>query len=628
MTPSTASRAEGRRAADPSSAATVETALSVSGLDLGVTGGRQILHDIGFELHPGRILALVGESGSGKTTAALACMSYLRPGLELRGGSITLHPGASRFHPDGAQLPELSSAQVRRLRGSTIAYVPQDPALSLNGSMRVGEQIAEVLRIHDYGDGPASRTARVAEVLEEVGMPSDAASQRRYPHQLSGGQQQRIGIAMAFATRPAVIILDEPTTGLDVATQDLVLDTVIDLTRRHDAAGLYITHDIAVVAQIADEVAVMLKGRIVEAGSAEQVLRAPTHDYTRRLVAAVPDLEGRKRIGGGLPVGQRGGAGAADAAQAPSDAPSGAGTAVGAPAALPWAQDADTTEDPAGTAAPSASTAEPETTALAEPRSEREATTPSSRPLLAVEDLSLSYGPKTVLDGLRLELHSGQTTMLLGESGSGKTTLARAIAGLSAASWTGQVLLDGEPLAETTRKRTAEQRRRIQYIFQSPFSSLNPRRTIGESLAVPLQMGGGMSSAQRREAVSVALDQVRLGRSYIDRRPGDLSGGERQRAAIARALVSAPSVLVCDEVTSALDVSVQAAVIELLREIQDETGMAMLFVTHNITLSRHIAHRLAVLQKGRIVDHGLTEDVLARPDSEYTRDLLDHVLTL
>ena len=590
MTPSTASRTEGRHAPDPSSAATVETALSVSGLDLGVTGGRQILHDIGFELHPGRILALVGESGSGKTTAALACMSHLRPGLELRGGSITLHPGASRFHPDGAQLADLSPGQVRRLRGSTIAYVPQDPALSLNGAMRVGEQIAEVLRIHDYGDGEASRRTRVAQVLEEVGMPSDAAAQRRYPHQLSGGQQQRIGIAMAFATRPAVIILDEPTTGLDVATQDLVLDTVTDLTRRHDAAGLYITHDIAVVAQIADEVAVMLKGRIVEAGSTEQVLRSPSHDYTRRLVAAVPDLEGRKRIGGGLPVAQR-------AASAPARA-------------LPWASEASSAAEPA-TAPSSGKAAEP-----------------PSRPLLAVEDLSLSYGSKTVLDGLRLELHSGQTTMLLGESGSGKTTLARAIAGLSAASWTGQVLLDGQPLVETTRKRTPEQRRRIQYIFQSPFSSLNPRRTIGESLAVPLRMGGGMSAAQRREAVSVALDQVRLGRSYIDRRPGDLSGGERQRAAIARALVSAPSVLVCDEVTSALDVSVQAAVIELLREIQDETGMAMLFVTHNITLSRHIAHRLAVLQKGRIVDHGLTEDVLARPDSEYTRDLLEHVLTL
>lgn len=557
MTPSTAT------AVAP---ATVETALSVRDLSIGVAGGAPILQDVTFDLRPGRILALVGESGSGKTTAALACLAHFRPGLELREGSVVLHEDASRFVPERTELTELSATQVRRLRGSTVAYVPQDPALSLNGSLRVGEQIAEVLRIHEFGDDAAQRRARVEEVLTEVGLPSDASYQRRYPHQLSGGQQQRIGIAMAFATRPAVIILDEPTTGLDVATQELVLRTVTDLTQRHDVAGLYITHDIAVVAQIADEVAVMLKGRIIETGSAQQVLRSPSHAYTRRLVEAVPDLQGHKRIGGGAPVDRRG-----EQAVASSSEPA---------------------------------------------------------PVLAVEDLSLAYGPTTVLDGLRLELRAGQTTMLLGESGSGKTTLARAIAGLSSARWSGQVLLDGESLAETTRRRAPEQRRRIQYIFQSPFSSLNPRRSIGESLEVPLRMTGGSSRAQRREAVATALDQVRLGRSYIDRRPGDLSGGERQRAAIARALVNAPSVLVCDEVTSALDVSVQASVIELLREIQDDTGMAMLFVTHNITLARHIAHRLAVLQKGRIVDHGPTGDVLAEPRSDYTRDLLSHVLTL
>lgn len=578
-------------------AAVVETALSVRDLSIGVIGGPAILQDVDFDLRPGRTLALVGESGSGKTTAALACLAHFRPGLELREGTVLLQEGASRFVPERTELTELSAARIRRLRGSTVAYVPQDPALSLNGSLRVGEQIAEVLRIHEFGDDAAQRRARVEEVLTEVGLPSDTAYQRRYPHQLSGGQQQRIGIAMAFATRPAVIILDEPTTGLDVATQELVLRTVTDLTQRHGVAGLYITHDIAVVAQIADEVAVMLKGRIIETGPAQQVLRSPSHAYTRRLVQAVPDLEGLKRIGGGDPVGRR----SASAASA-SDPSTAASTA---PPTAPWAAPAKAT----GSAAVSA--------------------TGSARgPVLAVEELSLSYGSATVLDGLRLELGSGQTTMLLGESGSGKTTLARAIAGLSSARWSGRVLLDGEPLAETTRRRTAEQRRRIQYIFQSPFSSLNPRRSIGESLEVPLRMTGGSSRAQRREAVATALDQVRLGRGYIDRRPGDLSGGERQRAAIARALVNAPSVLVCDEVTSALDVSVQASVIELLREIQDDTGMAMLFVTHNITLSRHVAHRLAVLQQGRIVDHGPTEEVLAHPRSDYTRDLLTHVLTL
>ncbi len=232
-----------------------------------------------------------------------------------------------------------------------------------------------------------------------------------------------------------------------------------------------------------------------------------------------------------------------------------------------------------------------------------------------------------ILDGINLDLVEGQTTMLLGESGSGKTTLSRSIAGLNAA-YTGEVLLEGNVLANGTRKRSNEDRRRIQYIFQSPFSSLNPRRSIGDSLEVPLEMSGGMSRKQRRAAVADALDAVRLGRSYINRRPGELSGGERQRAAVARALVNAPSVLVCDEITSALDVSVQASVIELLRELQRERGLAMLFVTHNIALARHVSHKLAVLEKGRLVDYGPTDHVLRNPQHDYTKSLLKHVPTL
>ncbi len=229
-------------------------------------------------------------------------MNHLRTGLELRGGSVQLHEGASRFFNQNMDLLTLSEKQVRKLRGGTIAYVPQDPALSLNGALRVGEQIHEVLRIHEFGRNGREREARVAEVLEEVGLPSTKKYQRRYPHQLSGGQQQRIGIAMAFACRPAVIILDEPTTGLDVATQDLVLKTVYQLTTKHDVAGLYITHDLAVVAQVANDVAVMLRGEIVERGPAEKVLYDPDHDYTKTLLAAVPDLQGERAMGGGPAV--------------------------------------------------------------------------------------------------------------------------------------------------------------------------------------------------------------------------------------------------------------------------------------------------------------------------------------
>ena len=593
--------------------ATVDTAITVSDLSLGVIGGDLILDGVGFDLHPGRILALVGESGSGKTTAALACMNHLRAGLEIRGGRIELQEGASRFYRQRTDLLRLPEKQMRRLRGGTIAYVPQDPALSLNGALTVGEQIHEVLRIHEFGKNSAERESRVAQVLQEVGLPHSKAYQRRYPHQLSGGQQQRIGLAMAFACRPAVIILDEPTTGLDVATQDLVLKTVYQLTTRHDVAGLYITHDLAVVAQVADEVAVMLRGEIVETGPARKVLYHPEHDYTRALLAAVPDLEGDRGMGGNPAVSPR------STVRAPWDH-SGEHTAEAKTAAEPEAAAAHRTATEAGPA-----TAQPRPAGHAEHRGRYRGQ--RGEPLVAVRDLRLSYGTTVVLDGIDLDLPEGETTMLLGESGSGKTTLSRSVAGLIGR-YAGEVRLNGEPLAHGTRERSNEQRRRIQYVFQSPFSSLNPRRTIGESITVPLEMAGGPKGPERRARVAEALDAVRLGRGYIDRRPGELSGGERQRAAVARALVNAPSVLVCDEITSALDVSVQASVIELLRDLQRERGLAMLFVTHNIALARHVSHKLAVLEKGRLVDYGPTDTVLRHPRHEYTRSLLDHVPTL
>lgn len=663
--------------------ATVDTAITVSHLDLGVIGGGLILDDVSFTLHPGRILALVGESGSGKTTAALACLNHLRAGLELRGGSVRLEEGASRFHRSSVDLLTLPEKKMRRLRGGTLAYVPQDPALSLNGSLRVGEQIHEVLRAHEFGRNAAERDARVTEVLSEVGLPGDRAYQRRFPHELSGGQQQRIGIAMAFACRPAVIILDEPTTGLDVATQSLVLKTIYQLTTKHDVAGLYITHDLAVVAQVANDVAVMLHGSIVEHGPAERVLHHPEHPYTRALLDAVPDMRGARDMGGGPSVSPevsvrapwddgRAAPGQAaapasvapaptadDDAAAPADAvaPAGARPAsdrAGAPevpdstaVSLPGAErssddhsgsgalragdDAGGEHEPTtgSTSAATTSGEHPGTGAVVRERGAGGVVDRGGKdaPVVSVRNLRMAYGPAVILDGIDLDLAAGQTTMLLGESGSGKTTLSRSVAGLNSG-YTGEVLLDGQVLAPSTRRRSNEQRRRIQYVFQSPFSSLNPRRSIGDSLQVPLQMTGGMSREQRRAAVADALDAVRLGRSYIDRRPGELSGGERQRAAVARALVNAPSLLVCDEITSALDVSVQASVIELLRELQHERGLAMLFVTHNIALARHISHKLAVLEKGKLVDYGPTDAVLRNPRHSYTRALLRHVPTL
>ncbi len=543
--------------------------LRVSDLRVATTAGDEILHGVSFALKRGEILGLVGESGSGKTTAGLACMGHFREGLKYSSGSVSLWP---RGDETAVEVVELDEVAVRALRGSRIAYIPQDPALSLNPAMRVGEQISEVLDIHGFGSSESERSARVAEVLGDVGLPGDRAYQKRWPHQLSGGQQQRIGIAMAFAMYPDVLILDEPTTGLDVSTQAVVLDTIRRMTVANDVAGLYITHDLAVIREISDRVAVMLRGDLVEEGPVEGVLEHPRHEYTQMLMSAVPDLAGRKTIGDGT---------------------------AGATASVEDVVDEDASD-------------EHTTTVLMD------------SPLLQVKDVALSYGKAQILDGINLTLNPGECTMLLGESGSGKTTLSRCIAGLND-DYSGQVQLWGETMAPSTRKRTNEQRVGVQYVFQSPFSSLNPRRSIGQSLSVPLEMSGEDNAAARKSKVEDALDAVRLGRSFYHRRPGDLSGGERQRAAIARALVNAPSVLVCDEITSALDVSVQASIIALLRTLRQERQLAMLFVTHNIALSRHVADNLAVLNKGKIVDYGPTDEVLEDPKHEYTRELIDDV---
>lgn len=526
--------------------------LSVSDLRLGTLEGAEILHGVDYTLKRGEIVCLVGESGSGKTTAGLAAMGHLRPGLMLFDGTVTLHSANGTDY----DVLNLSEADLRELRGSRIAYVPQDPALSLNPTMRIGEQIREVLDVHSF-DGDAG--ARVREVMRDVDLPDTDEYLAHWPHQLSGGQQQRVGIAMAFAMYPDVLILDEPTTGLDVSTQAHVLDTVREMTHKNDIASLYITHDLAVVAELADRVVVMLRGDIVEEGPAQAVLYNPQHPYTQKLLAAIPDLPGRKNITGH---------GIASAVQV----------------------------------------------------EERD----SAAPLLQVNNLEMAYGDNKVLHGIDLTLEEGESILLLGESGSGKTTLARSIAGLNPG-YTGEVRLRGELLEHGSRERTVDQRQYVQYIFQSPFSSLNPRRTIGESLSVPLVMSGKLSRKEHRRVVEDVLEAVQLDRSFYDRRPGDLSGGERQRAAIGRALVNAPDVLVCDEITSALDVSVQASILELLADLRAERGLSMLFVTHNIALARHTATRIAVLNKGVIVDEGPVDDVLERPTHEYTKSLLANI---
>ncbi|HVJ40203.1 MAG TPA: ABC transporter ATP-binding protein [Dongiaceae bacterium] len=561
-------------------------------------GDAAVVEDVSLDIRPREILGLVGESGSGKTTLGLAMLGYSRRGLAFGAGSVRI---------DGTDILAQSDAAKRDSRRRLVSYVPQDPATALNPTLRLRTQLSECF------PNPAEATeARLLQMLAEVKLPADGAFLQRFPHQLSGGQQQRIAIAMAFAHRPRLIVMDEPTTGLDVTTQAHVLDTVRQLCREHDVAVVYVSHDLAVVDSLADRVAVLYAGHIVEIGPVRRVLQQPEHPYTRALIRAVPDLEGRAVIQG-------------ISGQAPDPRHRPAGCAF-APRCDLATEDCrrDTIAAHeigkghfvqclfAGTPDKAAATA------LDRPA---QTGTSSAVPVLRVDGLNASHGDRQILWDISLQVPSHCCLALVGESGSGKTTLARCIAGLHR-NLTGSLSLEGVPLPVGSRNRTRELRQRIQYIFQNPYASLNPRRTIGRSLEVALLEFERPQRQQRRGRIIAALESVALPARFADLYPHEMSGGQRQRAAIARALIVEPTLLVCDEVTSALDVSVQAVVVDVLRKLQEERGLAMLFVTHNLALVRNIAQRVAVLQAGRIVEEGDVAAVLGQPQSAETRRLM------
>ena len=585
------------------SAAAAAPALIVTGLRVSLRGtGDDIVDDVSFSVQPGEVLGLVGESGSGKTTAGLALLGHTRRGAEISAGSVLV---------GDRDVLKLGLAERRRLRGSVVSYVPQDPAAALNPALRIGTQLMEVLEAHSFGSSGSERRERIAEMMREVALPDAPAYLKRYPHELSGGQQQRIGLAMAFACRPRVIVLDEPTTGLDVTTQAHVLGTVRELAALHGTAALYVSHDLAVVGTLAARVAVMYAGRIVELGSAEELFRSAAHPYTRRLVAAIPHLSGRRAL-----VGIPG------RAPSPGNRPAGCFFAPRCAFVQPACETALPDLRMIGDAHSVRCVRAEEVRVQAPPVSARAddlAAADAGEPVLALRGVHAGYGDLTVVHDVNLEVSPRECLALVGESGSGKTTLARSIAGLHQQR-TGEILLRGTPLAASSRGRPREARRDIQYIFQNPYGSLNPRRTVGQIVRQPLDLFGGVDNPDAQ--VDQMLERVALSAGYADRYPDQLSGGERQRVAIARALVSGPSVLVCDEVTSALDVSVQAAIVELLAELQRDLGLAMLFVTHNLPLVRSIAGRVAVMSLGRIVELGWVEQVINAPADEYTQRLL------
>ena len=575
--------------------------LRVSNLRLNVSAsGDDIVDEVQFAIEPGKVLALVGESGSGKTTVGLAVLGHARRGVSIAQGHV---------HCGDTEILGMDDDAKRKIRGDLVSYVPQDPASSLNPALRIGVQLLEVLEAHDFGGSNEARKIRLKEMMAEVLLPTDDEYLLRYPHQLSGGQQQRVGLAMAFACRPSVIVLDEPTTGLDVSTQEHVLKTIRQLTMDHGVAALYITHDLAVVADLADDVAVMYAGRIVERGTVRDIFSSPAHPYTKHLVVAAPDIEGKKEI-----------VGLAGRAPSPGKRPVGCSFALRCSLADDVCRGAFPAEVAISTGhvARCIKIGQSQSIGLATPRASK--AVESGAVMVELHKVSAGYSGSTVVHDVSLSIRKGQCLALVGESGSGKTTVSRAIGGLHR-EWTGSMSFNGVALQKAARQRSAEARLGIQYVFQNPYGSLNPRRTIGESISRPLAIAG-KSKTDSQRAILEVLEKVNLPGSYANKYPDQLSGGERQRVAIARALVSNPQVLVCDEVTSALDVLVQAAIVDLLGDLRKQLGLAMLFVTHNLPLVRSIADEVAVMSEGRIVEIGSAESVIGNPQQEYTKSLI------
>jgi|tagenome__1003787_1003787.scaffolds.fasta_scaffold20984344_2 peptide/nickel transport system ATP-binding protein len=573
--------------------------------DLGVTlTGRDvdIVDDIDLVLKPGEVVGLVGESGSGKTTVGTSLLGYARAGALISSGKVLI---------EGRDVLKMPWKEVREVRGEEIAYVPQDPASALNPAIRIGKQIVELLALRDIGT-TESRMQGARDGLAEVGLPNDDEFLSRYPHQLSGGQVQRVALAMAFLPKPKVLVLDEPTTGLDVTTQAMVLETMAQLCRTYGVSALYVTHDLAVVANIADRVAVMYAGEIVELGPKESMFRQPSHPYTRALLDSIPHLSqaraltgipGRTPAPGARPHGCRFHDRCAFVVDACKES---------VPELRPFATDHEVRcirAEEIGTWDMSRGTV-PD----ADPDKQREV-------ILSVEGLNVFYGRKRVVYDVSFDLAAAEVVALVGESGSGKTTISRSVGGLHK-DWTGTISFEGDALAKSARQRSAVNRKRLQYIFQNPYLSLNPRLTVEQIVKRPMELFGIASGKKATDRVIDLLDQVALGPRMLKYEANRLSGGERQRVAIARALAAEPDVLICDEITSALDVSVQGSIVALLEGLRRERGISMLFVTHNLALVRSIAARVEILQAGRVVEAGSVVTVMETPREEYTRQLL------
>ncbi|MHA7275125.1 ABC transporter ATP-binding protein [Arthrobacter sp. HLT1-21] len=539
--------------------------------------------DLNYEVRAGEVLAIVGESGSGKSASSMSLLGLL-PENSRTTGSVKLN---------GKEILGLTGSKLRQIRGRDVAVIFQEPMTAMNPVYTIGFQIVETIRLHNE-ISPQEAKERALKLLDMVELPDPDKAFKSYPHQLSGGQRQRAMIAQSLSCDPKLLIADEPTTALDVTVQAEILDLMRNLRSKLNSAIVLITHDMGVVADLADHIVVMSKGRIVEAGTAEQIFHHPQHEYTRKLLAAVPHL----------------GQGGDDAEE------------VDITAALAAA----TQTELRAVNHDELMRRERSNQAKLE-EAERAADTSRGAAVLQLTDVAIEY-PKQgrvpafrAVEGANLAIYPGEILGLVGESGSGKTTIGRAAVGLLPVA-EGSLTVTGKEISNATRKELFELRRNVGMVFQDPSSSLNPRLPLGESIGEPMFLAKVAKGADLQKRIETLLDQVELPRAYRNRYPHELSGGQKQRVGIARALSLKPKLLVADEPTSALDVSVQATVLELLKNLQLELGFACLFVTHDLAVVDLMSDRICVMRRGKIVEQGTRDQILRRPQDPYTQRLL------
>lgn len=587
-------------------------------------GWVDVVHGVSLSLQDGETLGIVGESGCGKSSLAYALMQYLGDNGRISSGEVCFR---------GQVLNRLRSRALRKIRGRHISMVYQNPGNALHPGLRVGRQITEVLRHHDRLTQQEAQR-RVLAMLERVHLADQAAILRSYPHQLSGGQQQRIVIAMALITNPDIVILDEPTTGLDATTEAAVVDLLNELQADYRMAILYISHDLSLVARLCDRVAVMYAGKFVETGTVDDIFTAPAHPYTRDLLACIPTMHMHYRHGK-LP-------------SIPGRVPTPAARLEGCAYAprCQFAREACHHDTPPMQTVTSHRRArchfvdevllKPRPTA--DPAWNAVTSTPAStEQLLDVAHVHKGFGSTGrvcfsraqtavhAVNDVSFTLQPGEVLALVGESGSGKTTLGQCIVGLLRPD-AGTISWRGDDATRPAEHRPQVMRQALQMVYQMPDATLNPRHTVGQMLHRTLKRFGVRSAQERRQRIATLLEAVRLDSTYQHHYPDQLSGGEKQRIAIARAFAASPEVIVCDEAVSALDVSVQASILNLLVELKQESGCAYLFIAHDLSVVRYIADRVAIMRRGKLVETGPADQVFAAPAHPFTQSLLSAVM--